>query len=208
MKILITAFEPFGGEARNASAEILEALPGRIGPAEIRKLIVPTAFERCSPPAEREILSFSPDAVVCLGQAGGRDAITVERVAINVMDARIPDNDAFAPIDRPIDPDGPAAYFSTLPIRAMAAAVQAASVPARISDSAGTFVCNCLMYSLLRFTAERMPSVLCGFIHVPYLSGQAPEGLPALPFEDAVRGVAAAVEAVAAAPGQTESGTA
>ena len=186
MKILITAFEPFGGEARNASAEILEALPGRIGPAEIRKLIVPTAFERCSSPAEREILSFSPD---------------------DVMDARIPDNDAFAPIDRPIDPDGPAAYFSTLPIRAMVAAVQAASVPARISDSAGTFVCNCLMYSLLRFTAERMLSVLCGFIHVPYLSGQAPEGLPSLPFEDAVRGVAAAVEA-AAVPGRTESGTA
>ena len=197
MTILVTAFDPFGGEARNASSEILEALPEEIGGAQIRKLVVPTAFRRCAAPAEREILSLAPDAVLCLGQAGGREALTPERVAINVMDARIPDNDGLSPVDEPIAPDGPAAYFSTLPLRAMAASMQGRSVPARISDTAGTFVCNCLMYSLLRFAAENALPVRCGFLHVPYLTGQAAPELPAVEFDTAVLGVTAALEAIA-----------
>ena len=199
MTILVTAFDPFGGEARNASSEILEALPEEIGGAQVRKLVVPTSFRRCSAPAEREILSLRPDAVLCLGQAGGRDALTPERVAINVMDARIPDNDGFSPVDEPVAPDGPAAYFSTLPLRAMTESMRERSVPARISDTAGTFVCNCLMYSLLRFTAERAPSVRCGFLHVPYLTGQAAPGLPAVEFDTAVLGVTAAIASIARA---------
>ena len=188
MKILITAFDPFGGEARNASGEILAALTGRIGKADIVKLTVPTAFGRCFSPLRREIEALAPDAVVCLGQAGGRSALTPERVAVNVMDARIPDNDGAAPVDVPIAPDGPAAYFSTLPLSSMTAAAQAAGVPAQISNTAGTFVCNCLMYSMLHFMAQQASPVPCGFVHVPFLSGQ---GEPSLSPDDAVRGITA-----------------
>ena len=198
MTILVTAFDAFGGETRNASSEILAALPDEIRSAQIRKAVVPTAFRRCAAPAEREILALVPDAVLCLGQAGGRDALTPERVAINVMDARIPDNDGFSPVDEPVVPGGPAAYFSTLPLRGMTAAMLERSVPARISDTAGTFVCNCLMYSLLHFAAMHVPALRCGFLHVPYLTGQASPELPAVDLDTAVLGVEAAIGAIAA----------
>ena len=197
MKILLTAFDPFGGDAYNASAEILAALPDTLGGAVIEKAVVPTSFARCAAEAAARIEACSPDAVLCLGQAAGRDALTPERVAINIMDARIPDNDGFCPRDLPIAPDGPAAYFSTLPLRAMLAAMESAGVGAKLSDTAGTFVCNCLMYSLLHRAAVLGPAIPCGFLHVPRLIGRGDGPGPAVDFSLAVRGVAAAAEVIA-----------
>ena len=132
--------------------------------------------------------------MVCLGQAGGRTEVTPERVAINLMDGRIPDNDGFQPADIPIVPDGPAAYFSTLPIRAMVKAMESSGVPARISNTAGTYVCNDLMYRVLHWAERNRPGLPCGFIHVPYLDVQEPgEGVPTLPKDAVVRAISAAL---------------
>ena len=194
MKILITAFEPFGGDDRNASQEVMNALPEDLRGAEIRKLCLPVEFGRAAELAREAAERLRPDAVVCLGQAGRRSEITPERVSINLMDARLPDNAGFQPVEMPIDPDGPAAYFSTLPIRSMTEAMREAGVPARISNTAGTYVCNDLMYRVLRWANLHRPDLPCGFIHVPYLDIQArAEGVPALPKEDAVRGIEAAL---------------
>lgn len=194
MKILITAFDAFGEGARNASQELLFALPARIDGAELFRHVLPTVFIRAADEAIRLIDTLQPDAVVCLGQAEGRDAVTPERVAINLMDARIPDNEGFCPCDEPIAPEGPAAYFSTLPIRCMAQAMQAAGVPARLSSTAGTYVCNSLMYALLHYFAAHRPSVPCGFIHVPLVDTQPRrDGVPALPLEDMRRALIAAL---------------
>ena len=189
MTILVTAFDPFGGEETNASLAVLEALPVRIGSAELVKRVLPTVFglsARLAAEAEEEL---RPEAVVCLGQAAGRTAVTPERVAINLMDASRPDNAGNLPADEPVVPGGPAAYFSTLPVKAMAAAVRKAGVPAAVSTTAGTFVCNSLMYAMLHHAAERRPGLPCGFIHVP----RPGEGLSR---EDLVRGVSAALGAV------------
>ena len=198
MTILITAFDPFGGAGTNASLEVLSALPEEIGGAAVRKLVLPTVFGLSARLAGEELDRCGVDAVICLGQAEGRDAVTPERVAVNVMDARIPDNAGNQPIDEPVEPGGPAACFSTLPIRAMTEAMKAVGAPAKISDTAGTFVCNSLMYSMLRKTAGMARAVPCGFIHIPCLDCQAglsPEA-PRLPKETAVRAVAAAAEAL------------
>ena len=198
LKLLLTAFDPFGGEETNASMALLDALPDRLGQAEIRKCILPTVFRLAGDTACRAMDELAPDAVICLGQAGGRDALTPERAAINIMDARIPDNAGAKPADEPIDPDGPAAYFATLPIRPMAEAMTAAGAPARISDSAGTFVCNSVMYAVLRHADRRGLSVPCGFIHVPYLEETHPpdDSAPRLPRAVALRGLLAALECV------------
>ena len=135
MKILVTAFDAFGGESINPTEQVLNHLPGRIGRAEISQLVVPTKFgeslRRVTEAAEEE----SADAVVCLGQAGGRERITPERVAINVMDAEIPDNAGYQPVDVPVVDEGPAAYLSTLPVKAMVKAI--GDIPARLSNTAG-----------------------------------------------------------------------
>ena len=193
----MTAFDPFGGESVNASMELLRAMPDRMGEAELIKLVLPTEFRRAGETLCAAVDELHPDAVVCLGQAGGRDAVTPERVAVNVMDARIPDNAGCRPTDTPVDPDGPAAYFSALPIRAMAEAMTAAGTPARISDTAGTFVCNSVMYSLLRHRELRGLRIPCGFIHVPCLD-ELPraEGLPSLPKETVARGLCAALQCI------------
>ena len=194
MTILLTAFVPFGGDRQNASLEVMKALPDRIGGTELIKLSLPVAFGRAGEMAIEAAEGLHPDAVVCLGQAGGRTEITPERVAINLMDGRIPDNDGFQPADTPIDPDGPAAFFSSLPIRAMVKAMEDSGVPARISNTAGTYVCNDLMYRTLRWAARKHPGLPCGFIHVPYLAEQEPgEGVPTLPKAAVVRAVEAAL---------------
>lgn len=197
MRILLTAFDPFGGESVNASMEILHLLPDSLDGTEIAKLILPTEFRRSGEILCAAMDRLRPDAVVCLGQAAGRDAVTPERAALNVMDARLPDNAGFQPVDEPIDPAGPAAYFSALPIRAMTEAMAAAGTPARISDTAGTFVCNSVMYTLLRHREVRTLDIPCGFIHVPCLTGlPRAEGLPALPEEVVVRGLCAALRCI------------
>ena len=198
MKILVTAFNPFGGEEQNAAEMVLQRLPEKIGDIELVKRIIPTEFNTCDLTTAVYIQKYQPNAVLMLGQAAGRPQLTPERVAINVDDARIPDNAGSQPVDKPIRPDGPAAYFSTLPIRAMAEAIQAAGVSAAISNSAGTFVCNHLMYGVLHFLRDT-PWILAGFLHVPITPEQAAGKIPSLPIEDIERGVLAALEAIAAA---------
>ena len=191
MPILVTAFTPFGGDALNASQEILNALPATLGGVRLEKRLLPVSFRSAPRLALEAAERLRPDAIVCLGQAGGRDAVTPERVAVNLMDAAMPDNDGFQPVDEPIFPDGPAACFSTLPVKAMVEAMQRLAVPARLSDTAGTYVCNCLMYAML----HRMREPPCGFIHVPYLTEQGKgETVPSLPKETALRGITACLQ--------------
>ncbi|MDV2431824.1 pyroglutamyl-peptidase I [Corynebacterium tuberculostearicum] len=194
MKILVTAFDAFGGESINPTEQVLDHLPGRIGRAEISQLVVPTKFgeslRRVTEAAEEE----SADAVVCLGQAGGRERITPERVAINVMDAEIPDNAGYQPVDVPVVEGGPAAYFSTLPVKAMVKAI--GDIPARLSNTAGTFVCNQLLYGLLQHFAGT--DVQVGFVHVPYLKEQNKTNKPMMELEEIAEGVKRALWAVQA----------
>ena len=195
MTILVTAFDPFGGEETNASLEVLKALPERIGGAELVKRVLPTVFGLSAQLAREAAEELRPDAVVCLGQAGGRKAVTPERVAVNLMDAAGPDNAGNLPVDEPVVPGGPATYFSTLPVKAMTAAVRETGVPAAVSCTAGTFVCNSLMYAMLHYAAEKCPDLPCGFIHVP----RPGEGLSPV---DLARGVAAALAALTGSIGE------
>ena len=188
MTILITAFDPFGGGAVNISQELLEALPEELDGAVLHKLLLPTVFGKAAERAILEAERIRPDAIVCLGQAGGRTAITPERVGINCMDASLPDNAGQQPRDEAILPDAPAAYFATLPLRAMAEAIRAAGVPAQISNTAGTFVCNSLLYAMLHFTASAAPELPCGFLHLP-----CPDAAPGLSREALLRGLIAAL---------------
>ncbi len=198
MKILVSGFESFGDEDINASWEAVRALPEQIGDAEIIRLQLPVTFEGCLPPVIAAIREECPDAVLCIGQAEGRRTITPERVAINLDDARIPDNVGFQPVDRPIRMDGPAAYFATLPVRHMAAAIIEAGVPSSLSCSAGTYVCNHLMYGLLDYCARNYPAIRAGFMHVPCQPEQTAgtENTPSMSREDILRGVIAAIRAI------------
>ena len=202
-KILVTGFSPFGGEQINPAWEAVKRLPDRIAGAELVKLEIPTSFSRCGPAVEAAVEAHRPDAILCVGQAGGRACISVERVTINLAEARIPDNDGDQPVDEPIQADGPDAYFSTLPVKAMAQNVRARGIPCQISYSAGTFVCNCVMYQALHLAARRYPTLRAGFIHVPYLHEQAvdkPAGTPSMELPTLVQALESAVEAIANDP--------
>lgn len=190
MPILITAFSPFGGDALNASQEILNALPETIGGVRLEKRLLPVSFRSASRLALEAAERLHPEAIVCLGQAAGRDAVTPERVAVNLMDASMPDNDGFQPVDEPVIPNAPAAYFSTLPVKAMVEAMQRVGAPARLSDTAGTYVCNALMFAMLHQTKD----VPCGFIHVPYLTEQGKRETPSLSKECVLRGITACLQ--------------
>lgn len=169
MKILVTAFEPFGGDETNPSQTTLQLLADQIGSAQISKLVLPVVFYEATEKLCQAIENIKPDAVVSLGLAGGRQGISVERIAINLIDARIADNAGNQPRDLPIINDGPAAYFSSLPVREIVENLQKDDLPAHISYSAGTFVCNQVMYGLLDYLHEHHPSTIGGFIHLPYL---------------------------------------
>ena len=199
MKLLLTAFDPFGGETVNPAQEALRLLPGRIGAAQLVCRTVPTSFGCCAEVLRASIEQERPDAVLCIGQAGGRASLTPERMAVNLDDASIPDNDGDMPCDRPVVPGGPAAYFSTLPIRAMVCAIRAAGIPAEISNTAGTFVCNHLFYSLMHLLHTSYPAVRGGFLHVPYLPEQAAGKTPQPPSMELSRivcGLSAAIQAI------------
>lgn len=199
MKLLLTAFDPFGGETLNPALEAVRQVKPRIGSVEIVKLEVPTVFGKSVDTVAAAIRRETPDAVLCIGQAGGRRGLTPERVAINIDDARIPDNEGNQPIDCPVVVGGPAAYFSTLPVKAMVQAIRDAGVPADLSNTAGTFVCNHLLYGVLHLLATEYPSVRGGFLHVPFLPEQAagrPSSVPSLPLADIVRGLEAAIQAI------------
>ena len=149
MKILVTGFDPFGGETVNPAYEAVKLLPDTIAGAQIIKLQVPTRFALSGTVLEAAVNEHRPDAVICVGQAGGRSAITPERVAINLADASTPDNAGDQPVDEPIRKDGAPAYFTSLPVKAMVQKMRAAGIPAALSYTAGSFVCNSLMYTLL-----------------------------------------------------------
>ncbi|WP_166987315.1 pyroglutamyl-peptidase I [Canibacter zhoujuaniae] len=196
MRILVTGFDPFDGEEINPAREAVFALPDEIAGAAIIKAEVPTEFMQSTILMRELIAQHSPDIVLCVGQAGGISGLNAERVAINLQDARIPDNAGYAPLDAPVIADGPAAYFATLPVKAMVRAAREAGLAAQVSYSAGTFVCNHLMYVALHELRAR-PDVRAGFVHIPYLPEQVAKrpGVPAMPLAETVRGLSAMISA-------------
>lgn len=198
MKILLTAFEPFDSETINSALEAVKLVADKVGGADIVKLTVPTVFCKSVDAVATAIESEKPDVVLCIGQADGRSEMTPERVAINIDDARIPDNDGNQPVDRPIIPNGAPAYFSTLPIKDMVKAIRDAGIPASVSNSAGTFVCNHLMYNLLHKLANEYPNVRGGFMHVPCSPCQVVDRpfTPSMSIFDIAAGIEAAIKAM------------
>src|SRR5438105_6637767 len=191
MKALVTGFEPFGADAVNPSRKAVLRLPARLGELAIETRVLPTVFGRAIAALEDALVTVGPDIVLCVGLAGGRAELSLERVAINVDDARIPDNDGQQPIDRPIVADGPAAYFTGLPVKRAVAALREAGLPAIVSNTAGTFVCNHVFYGLMHLTATRQLPLRGGFLHVPYLPSQAARfsAAPSMALEEIVRGI-------------------
>lgn len=187
--LLITGFDPFGGERINPSWEAVKLLPDIIGDYALCKLQVPTVFGLAAENVLEKAGEIHADVILCIGQAGSRAAVTPERVGINLRDARIPDNQGNQPADTPIISGGPAAYFSTVPVKAMAQSITDAGLPAAVSNTAGTFVCNDVLYTLLHHFSGT--HVRAGFIHVPWLPEQ---GSPSLPLADTVRALTAAIE--------------
>ena len=198
MKILVTGFDPFGGEKVNPALEAVKSLPSVIHGAEIRWVEIPTVFYQSAEVLETEIVRYQPDVVLCIGQAGGRASLTPERVAINQDDARIPDNQGNQPIDTPIRLDGEAAYFSTLPIKAMVQAINEVGLPATVSNTAGTFVCNHLMYQALYLADKKFLNMRAGFMHIPYMTEQVinKPNTASMNLADIVKGIEAAIGAI------------
>lgn len=198
MKVLITGFDPFGGESINPALEAVKQLPDTIEGAEVIKLEIPTVFRKSLEKIEENIIKHNPDVVISIGQAGGRFGITPERVAINIDDARIPDNETNQPIDIPIFEDGDAAYFTTLPIKAMVKEMQDNGIPASVSNTAGTFVCNHVMYGVLYMAAKKYPNIKAGFIHVPYIPSQVvtKPNQPSMSTDDITKGLALCIKAI------------
>ena len=198
-KLLISGFEAFGAQAINPTQLVVEAIsrneitvPSQL---ELHSLLLPVTFNDAFKILENEIKSIQPDVIICLGQAGGRAHIELERVAINILDADIPDNKGHQPRDLKIDEDGETAYFSTLPLRHLERALQEARIPVKISNSAGTYVCNFLFYRLMKSLIESR--IKAGFIHVPYLPEQAPAGVPSMEWETLQRATKVLIEALA-----------
>ena len=190
-KLLITGFDPFGGETVNPAWEAVKLLPETIGEHALCKLEIPTVFGLGAATVLEKAAAVQPDVIICVGQAGGRSAVTPERIAVNIRDAKIPDNAGNQPIGAFADADGPAAYFSTVPVEALAQAIRDAGLPGAVSNSAGAFVCNDTLYTLLHHyngTAVRV-----GFIHVPFLPQQ---GSPSLPLADTAKALEAAINAL------------
>jgi pyroglutamyl-peptidase len=191
--ILVTGFEPFGGESINPSGEIARQLHGTvIGGHRVMGALLPCVFGAATAELKKQIRAAKPVLVICVGQAGGRAEITPERVAINVDDARIADNAGRQPVDRPVVRGGPAAHWSTLPIKAIVAELRKQAIPAAVSQTAGTFVCNHVFYGLMH-ELRRQKKVRGGFIHVPFLPEQAKAGRPSLPLATMTAAIEAAV---------------
>lgn len=194
-RVLVTGFGPFDGQSTNASWLAVTAVAARwTGPEELAVRELPVSFRGARQHLRTAIAEVEPDLVVCVGEAGGTSAVRVERVAVNVIDARIPDVDGSAPIDVPVIAGAPAAFFSTLPVKACAAAVRDAGVPVEVSNTAGLYVCNATFYALQHLLTPRA-EVRSGFVHVPRSPAQVAEGEPALEVEDAATAVLAVVRA-------------
>ena len=189
-KLLITGFEPFGGESINPSWEAVSMLPNEINGYELTKLLIPVIFGDAAECVAQAANELSPDTILCIGQAGGRNSITPELVAINLQHAPIPDNNGYQPKDEPIIAGGQNAYFSTLPVRKIAEAVHQAGIASQVSYSAGAYVCNELLYRLLaRFENS---DTRVGFIHIPYCAEQNKQ--PSMELETIVKGLTVAIE--------------
>jgi pyroglutamyl-peptidase len=201
MKILVTGFEPFGGSTTNPSEQAARALEGTtICGAQIATAILPVTWEQAPVALANAQERHRPDAVLCLGEASSRPVLSIERVAINLLDFRIPDNSGLTLTDQPVVSGGPAAYFVTLPDRAVLNAVQAAGVPAELSLSAGTYLCNAILYSLLHRLAGSSQHVPAGFIHLPALPQQvavANQRTPTMSLDTILVGLRAAIEVIA-----------
>jgi len=189
-KLLITGFDAFGEDSINPSWEAVKLLPEIIADFEVHKLEIPTVFGLATRKVLEKAEEIQPDVILCVGQAGGRDAVTPERIAVNIRDAKIPDNAGNQPVGQYVAEDGPAAYFSTVPVMAMAQAIRDAHIPGAVSNSAGAFVCNDTLYGLLHHFAGT--DVKVGFIHVPWLPEQ---GTPSLPLAQTARALEAAIRA-------------
>ena len=188
MKLLITGFDPFGGETANASWDVVKELPESLGNVQITKLQIPTVFKEAAACVLRTAKQLQPQVILCIGQAGGRDAVTPERIGINLRDASICDNAGNCPREEKIDPQGPDGLFATVPVAEMVEAIRSAGLPARVSNTAGTFVCNDVLYTLLNH--YRDTSVRVGFIHVPWGYGQ---GTPFLAMENTFKALCQAI---------------
>ena len=188
-KLLITGFEPFGNCPKNPSWMAVEALPERVGAYELKKRMLPTVYGKATQAVLEAAEGWEPDVILCIGQAGGRASVTPERIAVNIRDARIPDNAGNQPVGEFVVKEGPAAYFATVPVLEMAGAMEKRGIPATVSNSAGAFVCNDTLYGLLHAYAGTRTRV--GFIHVP----NTPElGEPSLPLETIIEALVAAIE--------------
>ena len=201
MNVLLTGFEPFDKDPLNPSWEVARALDGWQPAAmnaacTVRAVQLPCVFGDAIARLDEAMAQWQPTLVICLGLAGGRTEITPERVAINVDDARIPDNAGRQPVDTAVQAGGPAAYFSTLPIKAMVRDMRAAGVPAAVSNTAGTFVCNHIFYALMHRLAAQAGNATGGFIHVPTLPELAAlhPGMPSMALATQVRGLQVAIE--------------
>jgi len=189
-KLLITGFEPFGGEEINPSWEAVLRLPLEVGGYELTKLLIPVVFGEAAEAVMKEANKISPDIILCIGQAGGRNAITPELVGINLRHASIPDNKGNQPNDEPIAEGRDRAYFSTLPVRKIAEAINATGISSQVSYSAGTYVCNDVLYTLIsRFEGSKTK---VGFIHIPYSREQNKE--PCMDISEIVKGLIVAIE--------------
>lgn len=202
MNILVTAFDAFGGENVNPALEAVKQLDETIGEHTITKLEIPTVFHESKDVIQQALEQDHYDAVISVGQAGGRFNITPERVGINIDDARIADNKGNQPIDVAIHPDGAPAYFSNLPVKAMTEAIKKAGVPASLSNTAGTFVCNHVLYQLGYLSDKYYPNLQFGFIHVPFIPEQVTDkpDKPSMSLDTIIKGLTAAINAISKSP--------
>ncbi|MEU4545949.1 pyroglutamyl-peptidase I [Nonomuraea dietziae] len=200
-RVLLTGFEPFGGETTNPSYDAVVLVPG----VSVAKL--PCTFTGALTALREAVDLHDPELVLCTGQAGGRAAISVEKVAINLIEARIPDNEGRRPYGVPVVEGGPDAYLSTLPVKAMARAVREEGIPAEVSYTAGTFVCNQVAYGLAHLIATERPGLRGGFVHVPYAPHQVSEsGRPSMETTTVARALAALVKAADSAEAELAEG--
>lgn len=198
MKILVSGFDPFGGEKINPAIESVKLLPDEIKGAKIIKVEIPTVARKSLKKLEEVIEIEKPDVVLSVGQAGGRTDISVERVGINIDDFRIKDNEGNQPIDEKIAKDGPDAYLVTIPIKAMVQKMIENKIPASVSNTAGTFVCNHVCYGMAHLASTKYPNMRTGFVHIPFLPEQVVDkrNMPSMPLELIAKGLEYAIEAI------------
>lgn len=190
-KLLITGFEPFGGLSKNPSWEAVSKMPDRVGSFSLIKLKLPVEFGKAAERVISKAQELLPDVILCTGVATGRDVICFEKVAVNIKTAAIPDNSGFKPLDEAVVENGQAAYFATVPVRKMADAVKAKGIPAKISYSAGVYVCNDLFYNLLYTFSGTNTQV--GFVHIPCTPELTKDGTSGIPLDKIISALETAI---------------